>query len=58
MVFCSIEIAGLSPSIAKEGKIYLAGEIACAVKVDGESGVRATQGAKAAIEAAGGKIEE
>lgn len=52
----ALKDAGLIPSIAKEAKIYLAGEIACVVKVDGESGVRATQGAKAAIEAAGGSV--
>jgi len=46
--------AGLVDSRAKKVKVVLKGEIARAVKL---SGVLATAGAKAAIEAAGGSVE-
>jgi large subunit ribosomal protein L15 len=45
--------AGLVPNDAKRAKIILAGKLEKAVKV---SGIAATQGAKAAIEAAGGSL--
>lgn len=47
--------AGIVPSLAKAAKIILAGTISRAVKL---SGVKATKGAKAAIEAAGGTVVE
>jgi large subunit ribosomal protein L15 len=46
--------AGLVPQLAKRVRIILAGKIEKAVKV---SGIAATAGAKAAIEAAGGSVE-
>jgi len=46
--------AGLVPQLAKRVRIILAGKIEKAVKV---SGITATAGAKAAIEAAGGSVE-
>jgi large subunit ribosomal protein L15 len=46
--------AGLVDSKAKKIKVVAKGEIGCAVKL---SGVLATAGAKAAIEAAGGSVE-
>jgi large subunit ribosomal protein L15 len=46
--------AGLVPQMAKRVRIILAGKIEKAVKV---SGIAATAGAKAAIEAAGGSVE-
>ena len=46
--------AGLIDSHAKKVKVVLKGEIGRAVKL---SGVLATAGAKAAIEAAGGSVE-
>jgi len=39
----------------KRGKVILSGEITRAVTV---KGLRATKGARAAIEAAGGKVED
>ena len=46
--------AGLVPQLAKSAKVILAGTIDKAVKL---VGLGATQGAKAAIEAAGGSVE-
>ncbi|UZR28375.1 50S ribosomal protein L15 [Methylococcus mesophilus] len=46
--------AGLVPSVAKTVKIVATGSISGAVSV---RGVSVTQGARAAIEAAGGKVE-
>ncbi len=47
--------AGLTTSIIKRAKVFLSGEINKAVTL---KGISATKGAKAAIEAAGGKIED
>ena len=47
--------AGLVTSIIKRAKVFLSGEINKAVTL---KGISATKGAKAAIEAAGGKIED
>lgn len=46
--------AGLVPQLAKSAKVILAGSVDKALKV---SGLGVTQGAKAAIEAAGGSVE-
>lgn len=46
--------SGLVPQLAKSAKVILAGSIDKAVKL---VGIGATQGAKAAIEAAGGSVE-
>ncbi|MDQ7090251.1 MAG: 50S ribosomal protein L15 [Methylococcales bacterium] len=46
--------ANLIPAISKTAKIILSGEVSRAVTI---KGIKATTGAKAAIEAAGGKIE-
>ncbi len=46
--------ANLIPAISKTAKIILSGEVNKAVTI---KGLKATTGAKAAIEAAGGKIE-
>ena len=50
----SLKKAGLIPEIAKVVKIIKTGELKMAVKL---TGVYATAGAKAAIEAAGGSVE-
>jgi large subunit ribosomal protein L15 len=50
-----LKAAGVVPRQALAAKVILAGKIGRAVKL---SGVRATKGARAAIEAAGGSIEE
>jgi len=47
--------ADILPRTIKRGKVILSGEIDKAVTV---KGLRATKGARAAIEAAGGKVEE
>lgn len=46
--------ADIVPAITKKAKVILSGEISSAVTLQG---VNATKGAKAAIEAAGGKVE-
>ncbi len=51
----TLKAANVVPVYALSAKIVLSGEIARAVTV---KGVRVTKGAKAAIEAAGGKVEE
>ena len=51
----ALKAAGLVPPAAKTVKVILAGKLEKAVKL---SGVLATKGARAAIEAAGGKIED
>jgi large subunit ribosomal protein L15 len=51
----TLKMAGVVPLLAKAAKIILAGKITRAVKL---SGVKATKGAKAAIEAAGGSLAE
>ncbi|WP_025674308.1 50S ribosomal protein L15 [Salinivibrio socompensis] len=51
----SLKAANVVAQDTRTAKIVLSGEIARAVTV---KGVRVTKGAKAAIEAAGGKIEE
>jgi len=47
--------ANLVPAITKKAKVIASGEIKKAVTL---KGISATKGAKAAIEAAGGKVEE
>jgi large subunit ribosomal protein L15 len=47
--------AGVISGAAKAAKVYLAGEIAKAVKL---RGIAVTKGARAAIEAAGGSVAE
>jgi large subunit ribosomal protein L15 len=51
----TLKQAGLISSIIKRAKIFASGEVTKAVTVKGLS---VTKGAKAAIEAAGGKVEE
>lgn len=51
----ALRSAGLINANIKRAKIFLSGELAKAVTV---KGLAVTKGAKAAIEAAGGKIEE
>jgi large subunit ribosomal protein L15 len=51
----SLKAAGLVPRAAERVKVILAGKIERAVKLQG---VKATKGARAAIEAAGGSISE
>lgn len=53
--FAALRAAKLVPSIAKRAKIVLKGEISKKLVL---KGVLATAGARAAIEAAGGKVEE
>jgi large subunit ribosomal protein L15 len=50
----SLKKAGVIPEFAEQAKVVLSGEIKRAVTL---KGVLATKGARAAIEAAGGKIE-
>jgi large subunit ribosomal protein L15 len=50
----ALKAAGLVPSIAKSAKVIKTGKLDRAVKL---TGLAATQGAKAAIEAAGGSVE-
>jgi len=49
----ALKAAGLVPSIAKSAKVIKTGKLDRAVKL---TGLAATQGAKAAIEAAGGSV--
>jgi large subunit ribosomal protein L15 len=49
----ALKAAGVIPSLAKAAKVIKAGEITKAVKL---TGIGATKGAKAAIEAAGGSV--
>jgi large subunit ribosomal protein L15 len=51
----ALKTAGVVPHQALAAKVILAGKIGRAVTL---SGLRATKGARAAIEAAGGKVEE
>ncbi len=51
----TLKQAGLISSVIKRAKIFASGEVTKAVTVRGLS---VTKGAKAAIEAAGGKVEE
>jgi large subunit ribosomal protein L15 len=51
----ALKKAGVVPVFAEKAKIVLSGEIKRAVTL---KGVAATKGARAAIEAAGGKVEE
>ena len=53
--FAALRAAKLVPSIAKRAKIVVKGEVTKAFVL---KGITATAGAKAAIEAAGGKFEE
>jgi large subunit ribosomal protein L15 len=49
----ALKAAGVVPSLAKAAKVILAGKLEKAVKL---TGIGATKGAKAAIEAAGGSV--
>ena len=49
----ALKSAGIVPSLAKQAKVIKSGEIGKAVKL---TGIAATKGAKAAIEAAGGSL--
>lgn len=51
----SLRAAGLINGSIERAKVFLSGELNKAVTV---KGLRVTKGAKAAIEAAGGKVEE
>ncbi|QEY23987.1 50S ribosomal protein L15 [Neisseria animalis] len=51
----TLKQAGLIPANAQNIKVIASGEISKAVTL---KGIKATKGAKAAIEAAGGKVEE
>ena len=51
--FLALKSAGLVPALAKQAKVIKSGELAKAVKL---TGIAATKGAKAAIEAAGGSL--
>jgi len=51
----TLKQAGLISSVIKRAKIFASGEVTKAVTV---KGLAVTKGAKAAIEAAGGKVEE
>ena len=53
--FLALKAAGIVPSRAIAAKVIKAGEITKAVKL---TGIAATKGAKAAIEAAGGSVVE
>jgi large subunit ribosomal protein L15 len=50
----ALKKAGVVPVFAEQAKLILSGEIARAVTL---KGVMATKGARAAVEAAGGKFE-
>lgn len=52
----ALKQAGIVHSLAKAAKVILNGKISRAVKLTG--GVKATKGARAAIEAAGGSVAE
>ena len=51
--FLALKAAGIVPTRAKSAKVIKAGELTKAVKL---TGIAATKGAKAAIEAAGGSV--
>ena len=51
--FLALKSAGVVPALAKQAKVIKSGEIGKAVKL---TGIAATKGAKAAIEAAGGSL--
>ena len=51
----ALRAAGLVNSSITRAKVFLSGELGKAVTV---KGLRVTKGAKAAIEAAGGKVED
>ncbi|MBS0215142.1 MAG: 50S ribosomal protein L15 [Proteobacteria bacterium] len=53
--FAALRAAGLVPSTAKKAKLVKKGEVSKAFVL---KGIAATAGAKAAVEAAGGKFEE
>ena len=55
LIFNSLRAAGLINSHITRAKVFLSGELSKAVVL---KGLRVTKGAKIAIEAAGGKVEE
>ena len=54
----ALQSANVVPRNAKRARIMLSGDIDRAVTVVSGSGVKVTRGARAAIEAAGGKVED
>lgn len=54
----ALQSANVVPRNAKRARIMLSGDIDRAVTVASGSGVKVTRGARAAIEAAGGKVED
>jgi large subunit ribosomal protein L15 len=54
----ALQAANVVPRNAKRARIMLSGEIDRALTVTTASGVKVTRGARAAIEAAGGKVED
>jgi large subunit ribosomal protein L15 len=55
ITFATLRAAGLVPSTAKKAKLVIKGDLTKAFVL---KGIAATAGAKAAIEAAGGSIQE
>lgn len=51
----ALKQAGIVPQLTQKAKVILSGSLSKAIKL---KGVRASKGAKAAIEAAGGSVEE
>ena len=51
----ALKTAGIVPEFAEVAKVVLSGELKSAVTL---KGIKATKGARAAIEAAGGKLED
>lgn len=54
----ALQSANVVPRNAKRARIMLSGDIDRAVTVASASGVKVTRGARSAIEAAGGKVED
>jgi len=54
----ALQSANVVPRNAKRARIMLSGDIDRAVTVAAAGGVKVTRGARAAIEAAGGKVED
>jgi large subunit ribosomal protein L15 len=51
----ALKQAGIVPQLTQKAKVILSGSLSKAIKL---KGIRASKGAKAAIEAAGGSVEE
>ena len=54
MTLAALIAANIIPAFSKKAKVIASGEITSAITLQG---VKATKGAQAAIEAAGGKVE-